>query len=197
VKIAFIGSHGVGKTTVCYDLAGVLKKHMPSVGIVMEVARSCPLPINRDTTLDAQSWILHTQIATEIAAAGQNHTVVCDRAALDNYAYLVAATGGHQGLDSLVTYWMSTYDYLFKVPITFSLLKDGVRDIDLKFQREIDELVDRLLEEKQLTHYRLSSRTRSSWMSHIQRILDIPGTRTREKAETPSAHQMLLPIRGE
>ncbi|GAF77081.1 unnamed protein product, partial [marine sediment metagenome] len=26
VKIAFIGTHGVGKTTLCYDLAAALKK---------------------------------------------------------------------------------------------------------------------------------------------------------------------------
>ena len=197
MKIAFIGSHGVGKTTLCYDLAGILKKHLPSVGIVMEVARSCPLPINRDTTLDAQSWILHTQIAREIVEADQNTAVVCDRAALDNYAYLVAATGGHPVLDELVTYWMSTYDYLFKVPITLELRRDGVRDSDSKFQRDIDALVDRLLSDKQVSYYRLPSRNRSSWMSYIQRILELPAGRSHPKTAQPPAHQMSLPIQGE
>jgi nicotinamide riboside kinase len=194
VKIAFIGSHGVGKTTLCYDLAGILKKHLPSVGIVMEVARSCPLPINRETTLDAQSWILHTQIATEIAETHQNHTVVCDRATLDNYSYLVAAIGQHPILDELVSYWMSTYDYLFKVPVTFTLQKDGVRDVDLEFQRNIDRIVDRLLEEKQISHFRLPSRNRSSWMSYIGRILELPGKRPKPKSAAAPAHQMSLPI---
>ena len=194
MKIAFIGSHGVGKTTLCYDLAGILKKHHSSVGIVMEVARSCPLPINRDTTLDAQSWILHTQIATEIAEAGQSETVVCDRAALDNYAYLVAAMGQHPVLDELVNFWMSTYDFLFKVPVTFTLRQDGVRDVDLDFQRDIDGIVDRLLDEKQIPHYRLPNRSRSSWMSYIGRILELPGTRPKAKSATPSARQMSLPI---
>jgi thymidylate kinase len=197
VKIAFIGSHGVGKTTLCYDLAGILKKHLPSVGIVMEVARSCPLPINRETTLDAQSWILHTQIATEIAESGQNHTVVCDRAALDNYAYLVAAMGRYPVLDELVSYWMTTYDYLFKVPVTFTLQKDGVRDVDLEFQQNIDGIVDRLLKEKQIPHFRLPSRNRSSWMSYIGRILELPGTRPKSKSAVPPAHQMSLPIQKE
>ena len=83
MKIAFMGSHGVGKTTLCYDLAGILKKHMPRVDIVKEVARACPLPINKDTTLAAQSWILHTQIASEITAQAQNDAVICDRCMLD------------------------------------------------------------------------------------------------------------------
>jgi nicotinamide riboside kinase len=192
VKIAFVGSHGVGKTTLCYDLAGILKKHIPTVGIVTEVARSCPLPINRATNLEAQSWILHTQIAMEIAGAEQNEAVVCDRAALDNYAYLVAAMGAHPVLDDLVSYWMTTYDYLIKVPITFELQTDGIRDIDLEFQREIDQLVDRLLEERRIDHFRLPSRNRSRWMRYVQRILDLPRSKT--KAGVSSPHQISLPI---
>jgi hypothetical protein len=68
MKVAFIGTHGVGKTTLCFDLAARLKRLDMNVDIVREVARHCPLPINRDTTLEAQAWILHTQIAQEIAA---------------------------------------------------------------------------------------------------------------------------------
>jgi len=67
-KIAFIGSHGVGKTTLCYGLAARLKARDVSLDIVGEVARRCPLPINRATTTAAQAWILHTQIAEELLA---------------------------------------------------------------------------------------------------------------------------------
>ena len=56
MKLAFIGSHGVGKTTLCFDLASRLKRLDMDVDIVKEVARGCPLPINRETTLEAQSW---------------------------------------------------------------------------------------------------------------------------------------------
>ncbi|MFQ5791726.1 MAG: AAA family ATPase, partial [Acidobacteriota bacterium] len=160
MKIAFIGSHGVGKTTLCYDLAGALKKRRPSVDIVKEVARSCPLPINRETNLAAQSWILHTQIALEIASADQNDTVICDRSVLDNYAYLVAATGGHPVLDQMVTYWMTTYDFLFKVPLGFALRRDGVRNLEQKFRLEIDALVNQLLKEKRIRHFGLPRRPR-------------------------------------
>jgi len=55
MKIAFIGTHGVGKTTLCFDLASRLKRLDMGVDIVKEVARGCPLPINRETTLEAQS----------------------------------------------------------------------------------------------------------------------------------------------
>ena len=53
MKLAFIGTHGVGKTTLCYDLAAALKKQGVNVDIVKEVARLSPLPINRQTSMDA------------------------------------------------------------------------------------------------------------------------------------------------
>ena len=97
VKLAFIGTHGVGKTTLCYDLAAILKKRGLHVDIVKEVARLSPLPINRQTSLEAQMWILSTQIAEEIRSAAHHEVVVCDRSVLDNYAYLVFAAGSSGG----------------------------------------------------------------------------------------------------
>ncbi len=138
VKIAFIGSHGVGKTTLCYDLAAALKKQGVTVDMVKEVARLSPLPINRQTSLEAQMWILSTQIAEEIRSAATHEVVVCDRSVLDNYAYLVFATSRQRWLEPLVNRWMKGYDILFKVPIAGSPSADGVRDTDEFFMRSID-----------------------------------------------------------
>ena len=83
IKIAFIGTHGVGKTTLCYGLAARLKRSDVALDIVHEVARRCPLPINAETTAAAQRWILHTQIAEETVAAARYPVVICDRSVLD------------------------------------------------------------------------------------------------------------------
>ena len=37
MKIAFVGSHGVGKTTLCFDLAAQLKRRGVNVDMVKEV----------------------------------------------------------------------------------------------------------------------------------------------------------------
>ena len=174
-KIAFIGTHGVGKTTLCYDLAAALKKQGLGVDIVKEVARLSPLPINRQTSLEAQMWILSTQIAEEIRSAAGHEVVVCDRSVLDNYAYLVFATSKQRWLEPLVNRWMKGYDLLFKVPIAGSPAVDGVRDTDEFFMRSIDTLVDDLLKERKLECERLPPGGRDAWASIVQeRVMGLP-----------------------
>ena len=174
MKIAFIGSHGVGKTTLCYDLAARLKRQDRSVDLVKEVARRCPLPINRDTTLSAQAWILHTQIADEIAAAAQNEVVICDRSVLDNYAYLVNQAGRLPAYDALVRAWIASYDALFKVPIVDPPTFDGQRDVSQTFQRDIDGVIDRLARELEVECHRLEAGERESWVDTVLRTSGLP-----------------------
>ena len=92
-KVAFIGTHGVGKTTLCYGLAAGLKARDVTPEVVREVARRFPLPINQDTNVASQSWILHTQIAEELVAQAHYGVVICDRSVLDNYVYMLVAAG--------------------------------------------------------------------------------------------------------
>ena len=174
-KLAFIGTHGVGKTTLCYDLGAILKRRGLHVDLVKEVARLSPLPINRQTSLEAQVWILTTQIAEEIRSAAHHEVVVCDRSVLDNYAYLVFAAGKQRWLEPLVNRWMKTYDLLFKVPISGSASADGIRDTDEFFMRQIDRLVDELVEERGLPCERLPEDRREDWAEIVrERVLRLP-----------------------
>jgi hypothetical protein len=174
VKIAFIGTHGVGKTTLCFDLAARLKRLDLGVDIVKEVARACPLPINEDTTLDAQAWILHTQIAEEIAAGTQYEAVICDRSVLDNYAYLVHRIGRRPEYDALVHTWVGTYSGLFKVPVLQEPSFDGTRAVSRTFQMEIDAVIDHLLDAFDVPWHRLDPASRLTWVEDVLRALELP-----------------------
>ena len=174
MKIAFLGSHGVGKTTLCFDVAARLKRLDLSVDLVKEVARACPLPINQDTTLDAQEWILHTQIAEEIAAANRYQVVVCDRSALDNYAYLVHQVGRRDELDGLVRSWMASYDALFKVPILAPPSFDGTRSTSAVFQADIDRLIDVLIGDFGVACHALDPAHRDGWVEDVLTRLRLP-----------------------
>lgn len=164
LKVAFIGAHGVGKTTLCFDLASRLKRLDLGVDIVKEVARACPLPINRDTTLEAQAWILHSQIAEEIAAVSRHDVVICDRSVLDNYAYLVHRTGRRPEYDALVARWVTTYAGLFKVPILQPPSFDGTRDTSTAFQVAIDHTIDELAAHFGVPCLRLDPAEREGWV---------------------------------
>lgn len=177
LKIAFVGTHGVGKTTLCYELAAWMKKREVRVDMVREVARRCPLPINRETTLDAQSWILHTQIAEEIHLASEQDAVICDRSVIDNYAYLVHRLGPPPVLDDLVRHWMRTYTHLFKVPIVDPPSFDGVRDTSREFQEAIDREVEGLLARFGVPFERLRPEDRPRWIDQVaERIGALPRT---------------------
>ena len=171
MKVAFIGSHGVGKTTLCYDLAGALKREGVHVDMVKEVARLSPLPINRKTSLEAQTWILMTQVAEEIRSAAHNAVVVCDRSVLDNYAYMALACGRQPVFERLSVHWMKTYDLLFKVPIAGVASADGVRDTDEFFMRAIDQLVDTLLAEKKIAAHQLAPGGRDGWIEVVKEVV--------------------------
>jgi nicotinamide riboside kinase len=167
-KIAFIGSHGVGKTTLCYGLAARLKSSDYAVEVVHEVARRCPLPINQETSAAAQSWILHTQVAEEIVAAHRYPVVICDRSALDNYVYLLLAAEPRPELERLVDAWMTSYDLLVHVPVVDEPSPDGVRSADPSFQRAVDERLDRELVRRGLAAFRLDPPARSGWLDAVE-----------------------------
>jgi GTPase SAR1 family protein len=174
LKIAFIGSHGVGKTTLCYDLAARLKRLDLNVDMVKEVARECPLPINRETTLESQAWIIHSQIAEEIAVSTKYEAVVCDRSVLDDYAYLVHKFGRRPEYDLLVGEWVRTYTALFKVPILHPPTYDGTRDVSETYQAEIDEVFDDLVEVLDIPCYQLDPADRDSWVDFVLRTMGLP-----------------------
>ena len=149
-KIALVGTHGVGKTTVAYELAGRFKRKWKTVELLTEIARECPFPLNELATSAAYQWIISRQVQLEIEKSARADITICDRSVLDNFAYYVRRCGAageeYEALKSFCYSWMKTYDLLVRLPITEPLIDDGFRSVDEQFQREIDELCDVLFE---------------------------------------------------
>lgn len=167
-KLAFIGSHGVGKTTLCYGLAARLKARDVAVEVVHEVARRCPLPINEESSLASQSWILHTQIAEELVAQNRYPVVICDRSVLDNYIYLLLAAGRRPDLETLIASWTPSYDLLVHVPIVDEPSPDGIRSADPAFQRAVEERLAREMVHRGVTPLRLDPACRTGWLDAVE-----------------------------
>jgi thymidylate kinase len=146
LKLALIGTHGVGKTTLAYETCSLLKKADYNVELVTEVARQSPFPVNAATTLEGQLWILHAQIAAELDSSRRAPHVICDRSVLDNYCYLVNKFGRQPQLEPWLAWWMDTYNLLVGVPtLADSITPDGFRSEDRAFQDRIHTLLNELL----------------------------------------------------
>lgn len=171
MKIALIGTHGIGKTTLCFDLAARLKRRNNDVDLVREVARRCPMPINESTTTSAQAWILHTQIAEEIAAEAAHDVVIADRSVLDNYCYMMHASGPSSFWEGVIEQWLPTYDLLVHVPLWSTPSFDGVRAIDPRFQNEIDSLLEGMIAAHAIAPLRLRAETPDTWGADIEQAL--------------------------
>jgi hypothetical protein len=171
VKLALVGTHGVGKTTLCFELAARLKRRNLDVEIVREVARRCPLPINQQTTVRAQEWILLTQMALEIEAAAAHEIVLCDRSVLDKYCYLVHAAGPQPRWERMLDDWLPTYNLLVWVPLWSQPSYDGVRAVDPGFQRRIDGLLGAMVEVRSLAPLRLAPDRRDHWGDDIMHAI--------------------------
>lgn len=156
MKLAFIGTHGIGKTTLAHDLYVKLKKSSKHVLVLEEVAGTCPLPINHETSQQSQEWIIFTQLTREIelehrlrkSKSKDCGILVCDRSVLDDYTYYVNALGHDAILRQLVERKISEYALLFKVPINPAYRdEDGIRSVDVEFQMKIDQKMDELIKE--------------------------------------------------
>ena len=143
-KVAFIGSHGIRKTTAVHAFANTMQRAGRSVEHGREVVRDNPLGINEGATGEAQLWVIMSQIRQELAFAPNAEVLVLDRGVMDNFAYYLRACGGNDpfGVGLLVTRWSETYDMVVRLHPDVELRADGVRSTSDEFRDEIEAILD-------------------------------------------------------
>ncbi|MFN8518728.1 MAG: AAA family ATPase [Chloroflexota bacterium] len=146
-KIAFIGSHGIRKTTAAHAFAGTVQRAGRSVEFAREVVRDNPLGINEAATGEAQLWVLMSQIRQELELAAKAQVLVTDRGAMDNHAYYLRACRGEDRfrVTPLVTAWASTYDLVVRLLPDVPLRADGTRSTADAFRDEVEAILDATL----------------------------------------------------
>ncbi len=152
-----MGSHFVGKSETINKLLPILRSKGHTVENIPELARHCPLPINENTTYEAQLWILIEQIRREMESNINGTIVVTDRTVLDNFAYMYRRW--KQGAISdeqisfargLVDYWIKSYDHIFLLApfATKEIQDDSFRSTNKEFRQEIHDIILGLINEK-------------------------------------------------
>jgi len=164
MRIAIIGAHGTGKTTLARSLAQEL-----DLPLIPEAARYIahdmgytPATIPDELVVEYQREILAEQIFRE--AAGDRW--VSDRSVVDNMAYLVAQVERlNIPVSTVLDYHrdayqrLAHYDALIFIPIMFELELDGERHADVEFQDEIEETILDILDELEAAGHDLARRT--------------------------------------
>lgn len=148
-KIAFIGSHGIRKTTAAHAFATTLQRAGRSVEYGREVVRDNPLGFNEGATGEAQLWVLVSQIRQELELTPKAEVLVTDRSVADNFAYYLRACRGDDpfSVGPLVAAWSRTYALVVRLLPDIALRPDGVRSTNDAFRDEVEAILDRILPE--------------------------------------------------
>lgn len=144
--IAFSGTHGTGKSTQAYALATQLKLAGKNVILLDELARECPLAINKEASSDSHWWILCAQIKRELELKNKYEYIICDRTVIDTLAY-ARVLGMYIGEELFITYAKNAYDkilYLDHNAYNYQI-DDGIRDMDAIFREEVAEALMNLV----------------------------------------------------
>lgn len=143
-KVAFVGSHGIRKTTAVHAFANTMQRAGRSVEHGREVVRDNPLGINEGATGEAQLWVIVSQIRQELRLSQNADVLVLDRGVMDNYAYYLRACGGEDPFDvePLVRRWSATYDMVVRLLPDIELRDDGIRSTSDTFRDEIEAILD-------------------------------------------------------
>lgn len=141
-KIAITGTHGAGKTTLCFMMAGYYKKLGYNVNVVQEVARKCPFPINENMSEEAVLWIYHEHVKTELEVSRNHDIVISDRTFYDSFIYGRYFDIKSQNLfmlDNCVYNQLLSYNKIFLVTPDIPVKGDGTRMVDKKMQMDVHE----------------------------------------------------------
>jgi hypothetical protein len=185
-KIAFIGSHGIRKTSALLAFAATVQRAGRSVELGREVVRDNPLGINEGATGEAQLWVLVSQVRQELELGRKADVLATDRGVMDNFAYYLRACGGtdRYEVEPMVRRWSETYDLVVRLLPDIALTADGVRSTSDTFRDEVEAILDdvlpRLVPAERLVTLRASEITSHfDWWAVLERLAEAIGATLR------------------
>lgn len=153
MKIAIVGAHGTGKTTLAKALAEKLNyRHIPDI---VRQAYERKFVINEQTPPETQFWILSKQLELE---RNTEEPWVSDKSLFDNVVYGSLCIADKEVVNVIrkIVLANARYDLIFYLPIEFPLADDGLRSLNADFQKNVDAAFRGLLREMKLEYFELA-----------------------------------------
>lgn len=162
IKVAFVGTSSVGKTSLLWEYKKRMKNN-PSVAFVHEVARDFfkdNPTVKKRFAKDAQEKIQTLMLKREKKAHVSGAKIIlCDRSVIDAVVY-VRSTGDIEGANELlekVRFWLPTYHKFFLLdPADVLYEKDDVRQEDEKVRQAFHNAFLEFFKESQIPYELLS-----------------------------------------
>ena len=155
MKMAFVGTHCTGKTTLLDQLKEKYSGD-DSFGYITEVARKIierGYPLNAEANTDSYIHYINDQLSAE-SVINNYKLFVSDRTLLDPLAYALVNRELPRPyiqdyfIDMMKNVWLlekARYDLYIYFPIEFPMRFDGVRPSDEEYRTTVDKMIHRLL----------------------------------------------------
>lgn len=151
-KIALVGTHGSGKTTMALDLVSRLKRKNIVADIMPEVARGSPYLLCDGPSSEAQLHLFGAQIECELRYIRGRGLLILDRSLLDIVMYtelFFPNSVYNKMMQTFVKGYMATYDIIFRTTIVYNSEKteDNLRPRSNELQMQAHAKLGSMLDE--------------------------------------------------
>ncbi len=155
IKVAVVGSHGVGKTTMIEE---IIKLDLFTYDHIHGIPRSIinkGFPMGKSSTVDSfVNYILEQFKAERMAELSENRVLFSDRTTLDASAYarvnalIPRPYVPEYFVEMLHEVWLREsqfYDLIVYVPVEFPMKSDGIRDEDEAYRKDVCVEIENLM----------------------------------------------------
>lgn len=156
MKIAIVGAHGSGKSTIISSVYSELKKDDYRVFVAPEVARSSLYLAANEKTPKMQMDLFGRQISSEMTNSRNCDILLCDRSLFDILMYtrifFEEEAEGMSYADSMSSFckaYSHSYDHIFMTSKLYSpeLIKDEIRPKNKELQEKAKGKLKDILDE--------------------------------------------------
>lgn len=153
MRVTVIGAHGTGKTTLAKSIAEKLGINF--IPDVVSQAYKLGFPINEDTPPETQFWILSKQLELE---RNTPEPWIIEKSIWDNIVYGSFSIKDKEVLNVItkIVDANTKYDIVFYLPIEFPIPHDGLRSMNKKFQKDIDNGLKKVITGRKVKYIKLN-----------------------------------------
>ncbi|HLD28669.1 MAG TPA: ATP-binding protein [Patescibacteria group bacterium] len=152
MRIAIVGAHGVGKTTLSQKLA--IELGLPILPDVAIEAHDKGFAISENTPPEIQFWMFGRQLELERLTG----KFIADKCLMD-YSVYADILFDDQRVKELLSEMIrrnTKYSHVFYLPIEFPIKNNGIRSLDPEFQKRVNDRYLEILNDWGIEHHTIS-----------------------------------------